>query len=297
MTVSFVEAFYRGIGIPEDYLPDLLYYAGKFSAEEDWGALVDRYMSGACTDINEVLNTAAAIGDRFLCHRFTSHLTFYAFCGEPLLERYRSAGISEEIYWDSMRDLRYKFFECLAVHGVPGTFVGTWHSGFFRMTRFALGRLQYEHASFAEDAYTRCGVTLHRGSDVINCHIPSSGPLTKESRMDSYRRAYDFYRRDFPAGVLPIVCSSWLLYPEHADFLPANSNILSFMGDFDIIRSGVDEKFSNAWRVFGAAAAEPPEKWPRDTSIRRAFAERVCSGGSVGSGYGVILFDGEKILR
>lgn len=297
MPASFIDFFLRGIGIPEDYLPDLLAYAEKLGGEEDWNALTARYMAGECTDINEVLNAAAAIGDRFLCHRYTAHLLFYSFCGEPLLRRYRDAGIAEDIYWDSMRDLRWKFFECLAVHGVPGTFVGSWHSGFFRMTRFALGRLQYEHTGFGEEQYTKAGVMLRRGDTVINCHIPSCGPLTVESRMDSYRRAYDFYRREYPSGVLPLVCSSWLLYPPHTEFLPKTSNILSFMSDFDIIHSGVDEKFGNAWRVFGASAAEPPEKWPRDTSIRRAFAERICSGGKVGYGYGVLLFDGERILR
>jgi hypothetical protein len=165
------------------------------------------------------------------------------------------------------------------------------------MTRYALGRLQYEHARFDADEYTCAGITLHRGDAVINCHIPSCGPLTKEARTDSYRQAWDFYKRDFPHGILPVVCSSWLLYPEHADFLPAHSNILSFMQDFTLLRSSVDESFRNAWRIFGSAAARPASEWPRDTSIRRAFADRILAGKPVGSGYGILLFDGNRILR
>ena len=68
------------------------------------------------------------------------------------------------------------------------------------------------------------------------------------------------------------------------------------MNDFDIISSAVDEKFANAWRIFGSHAAKDPTEWPRDTTLRRLYAERVCAGKPVGGGYGVILFDGERIL-
>ena len=299
MSVSFIDFFYRGIGIPEKFLPEMLSYAEKFDASPEWHILVQRVMTHDYTNFGDILDAATAIGEKFQCHRFTTHHLLFAFCGEPLLEKYKVKGIDEEIYWQSMRDLRWKFNECLAVHGIPGTFVASWYPGFFDMTRFALGRLQYEHYRFDADEYTRASVTLHRGDPVINFHIPSCGPLTLESRMDSYKRAYEFYRKDFPSGILPLVCHSWLLYPGHREFLPPESNILSFMNDFDILRFDERDRehFGDAWRVFGAAASKSPEEWPRDTSIRRALADRICSGGKVGVGYGVILFDGEKIIR
>ena len=40
----------------------------------------------------------------------------------------------------------------------------------------------------------------------------------------------------------------------------------------------------------------PVDDLPEDTSIRRAFKQRLQQGKPTGYGYGVILFDGEKIL-
>ena len=39
------------------------------------------------------------------------------------------------------------------------------------------------------------------------------------------------------------------------------------------------------------------KKWPEDTSMRRAFKNHVLSGGKTGHGHGIIVFDGEKIVR
>ena len=294
--LSFIKDFLTGITIPESYHAGLLTEAEKLNALPEWHALYGRFLAKDYTEFAEILDAAAALAEPMGCHKFTAHFLLCCFAAKTLKERYAAAGIDEEIYWSSMKDLRWKFDECLDVHGIPGTFVAFWYPGFFHMTRFALGRLQYEHVRFNFEEYTCGGITIRQGDDVLNCHIPSCGPLTEESRLDSYRRAWEFYKKDFPNGVVPIVCSSWLLYPEHFDFLPAHSNILSFMRDFTILRSGVDEKFGNAWRVFGAAATKPASEWPRDTSVRRAFADRILAGKPVGSGYGILLFDGEKIL-
>lgn len=297
--LDFLNSFFDTIGIESADAEILLAHARVLNGVSAWCDLHARLTAGDYEKIADILAEAETIGARYGIHTYTAQLLIYCFAARALKERYRTAGIDEAIYWNSMRDLKWKFQECLDVHGVPGSFVAPWFEGFFCMTRFALGRLQFEHTTFRMEQYSRAGVTLHRGDDVITMHIPSAGPLTWESRLDAYKRAYAFYsdyRAKFPGGVLPLVCHSWLLYPGHSEFLPEHSNIRAFMGDFDIIESDVDPKFGNAWRVFGAAAEKSPEEWPRDTSLRRAFADRIRAGGSVGHGYGVILFDGENIL-
>ena len=57
------------------------------------------------------------------------------------------------------------------------------------------------------------------------------------------------------------------------------------------------EEFNDGWRIFDRFSDLPVEQWPRDNSLRRAFAEFVEAGGKTGHGFGVILFDGEKIVR
>ena len=296
---AFMKQFLTGIELPEEYIPALIEVWEKLAAKEDFRRLTDRLMAKDYEKIDELLTPAAQIGEECGAHPYTSQFLLNAASAEPLLALYRERGVDEEIYWMSMHDLKWKFHECLERYNVPGSFVAHWFPRFFHMTRFALGRLQFEHATFNADSYSACGVELKRGDDVINIHIPSAGPLTKESRMDAYRRAYRFFKKDFEGDILPIVCHSWLLYPAHREFLPAHSNILSFMDDFDILFERQEEPgcFGNAWRVFGAAADRPMDTWPSDTGLRRAYLDWLRSGKGAGNGYGVILFDGENIVN
>ena len=212
-----------------------------------------------------------------------------------LRERYAEKGIDEAIFWKSIEDMRWKLRECMDCEEVWGTFVPHWYRGFFEMTRFGLGRFQFEKTDFDADYYEKCGNTLKRGDTVINFHIPSAGPLTDEKRLDSYKQAYKFFGGK-DGEPMAFVCGSWLLYEGHREFLPENSNILRFMDDFDIIRSADREKFSDGWRVFGKYSNGSVDDLPEDTSIRRAFKQRLQQGKPTGYGYGVFFFDGEKIL-
>lgn len=61
-----------------------------------------------------------------------------------LRERYAEKGIDEAIFWKSIEDMRWKLHECMDCEEVWGTFVPHWYRGFFEMTRFGLGRFQFE---------------------------------------------------------------------------------------------------------------------------------------------------------
>ncbi len=297
MTLSWLSSFWNKIGLPETDVPVLLEDARPFLEQPETPVFATRFLSCSYMDDSDAfLGEVAAVGARTgLCPE-ASHLFLLSLCAEPLREMYRTRGIDEAIYWDSMRDMRSKYTECVINRGVRGLSSVMFVARFFAFGLFGIGRFEYEFTKFRAEEYTRAGITLRQGDDVLKIHIPSGPPLTDEARMDSYRRAHAFFRWRYP-DVTPIICSSWLMYPGQREFLPPESHILAFMSDFDIISSDVDPNFHNAWRIYGPAASRPPETWPRDTRLRRAYAERVCAGGSVGSGYGVMLFDGEKILR
>ena len=267
----------------------------KFAAV--YRSAVKRFMDGSI-DHNRMCGELSPVWEEGGVHEYTAKLLFYMSCAEILHEDYRKAGISDEIFYTSMTDLRCKAIECKNVKGVWGSFVSFWFPGFFNMSRFGLGRFQYEYSEFDADDWTAGGVTVKRGDRVINMHIPSTGqPLNDEVRLDSYRKAYEFYRGRMGADVIPFVCSSWLLYPAHREFLPSGSHILGFMDDFDIIRSFERDTFGDAWRVFGADADKAVSDLPEDTSLRRAYKKRLSEGGKTGGGYGVFLFDGERIIK
>lgn len=209
--------------------------------------------------------------------------------------RYRAKGLPDSLFLNTIVDLRYKLMECFECKGVYGTFVASWYRGFYALERFGLGRLQFEERAFREDVYQKGSACVKKGERVIRLHIPSSGPLTREDRMDSYRRAYEFFggKNGEP---MAFICGSWLLYPPHRAALKPTSNIADFMNDFEILTVTESEQFHDAWRLFGADAAKPATELPTDTSLRRFYAERLIKGEPTGSAEGIFFFDGEKVL-
>ena len=165
------------------------------------------------------------------------------------------------------------------------------------MERFALGRLQYELCELSSD-YTVGGRVLKAGTLAANCHIPSSGrPFDEAARLASYKRAWEFFRERFPDGVMPITCYSWLLFPENEKIMPEGSNIVSFMKEFAIRKVIYDEKGSDLWRIFGKHYNGELSTFPADTRMRRNYLKWLTDGNMAGQGYGIFLFDGEKMVR
>ena len=153
-------------------------------------------------------------------HEHTVKLVLLINCTKPLLALYKKKGISEEIYWNTIIDLKVKMLECIENYGVPGVFVEGWFKQFYTLERFGIGRFQYELADFCEDFYYEHGIELHDSQFVLGMHIPSHlGSLDYEVRMDSYKKAYEFFKDRFD-GPMVVCCGSWLLYPDNLNILP-----------------------------------------------------------------------------
>lgn len=225
-------------------------------------------------------------------HNHTADLLLYVCLSEHLRKLYAARGIDDAIWHDSMLDLKYKLEECKLVRGIPGMFVAFWMPGWFKMTRFALGRLQFEIVDFGRE-YQKDGIVLGKESKVLNMHIPRSGqPLSKALYEDSFVRAKAFFADQLPAdqcpnGKVPFVCHSWLLYPRMIEFVSERSNVLRFMQEFDIL-SWDDSDGESLWCLFDTAERNP-NRLPTDTTLRRAFVERLKAGGRVGWGYGILF--------
>ena len=115
--------------------------------------------------------------------------------------------------------------------------------------------------------------------------------------MHAYNQAQEFFKDEFNGGPILFGCGSWLLFDKYLDFLPEKSNTAKFIRDFEILEQEEKEEFNDGWRIFDRFSDLPVEQWPRDNSLRRAFAEFVEAGGKTGHGFGVILFDKGKIIR
>ena len=92
-----------------------------------------------------------ALSERTGLHRHVVDFLFLALASERLRENYRAAGLTDELFWDTIADLKFKLIECHDVYGIWGTFVASWYPWFYTMHRFKLGRLQYEAVHFSGD--------------------------------------------------------------------------------------------------------------------------------------------------
>ena len=72
---------------------------------------------------------------------YTINFIFIICASKRMLSDFLQAGYSEELFWDTIMDAKYKLFECKEVKGVWGNFVEFWYNIFYALDIFKLGRL------------------------------------------------------------------------------------------------------------------------------------------------------------
>ena len=294
--IEYVLSFMNELGFDKEAVESLSADIEKIYANEEAKALfagaVDDYERDIRSNYTELREAAKRAGEIVGVHAYSAELLLFICFSKHLRELYRLRGISDRIWFDSMSDLKWKLWECKAVKGIWGSFVAGWFPGFFNLTRFALGRLQFEIVAF-DGEYEKNGKALKKGDKVINVHIPRTlTPLDKESRDDAYAQAAEFFRNMTDGAPIAFVCSSWLLYPEAEKILPAHSNIRGFMADYDIIRSKTngEGEYGDMWRLFDMDFTGDLNDYPEDSSLRRAYKKFLLDGNRTGSGYGVFFY-------
>ncbi len=244
---------------------------------------------------SEMIENMKKLSESAGIHEYTGALLLLVCMAPKLKERYAQKGISEEIFYDTISDLRYKLYECLEVHGIVGNFVAYWYAGFFNLTRFGFGKLQFEPKKLGVDCEYN-GVYLSADTDVLNTHIPRTGKrLDRNDVLESYRKGRDFFRKYFPHiftdEKVIFCCSSWLLDPWNLTVLSEGSNLRAFITDYHIIEQGEYENYKDLWRLFDKMYTGDPDALPQNTSLRRAYAERVRRGEKTGWAKGIFILD------
>lgn len=256
----------------------------------DFSRLIARYQETENCDYKALLSDVTAIGGRHGIHPYTASLLLFLCFSEVLLERYRIRGIEESIYYCSMADLAYKLEECRLVHGINGSFVASWFSGFFALTRFGLGRLQFELVKTAEN-HTVDGKIVLTGSKAINVHIPRTGTRLDHTLVqEAYRSAAEFFSPMFQNEPILFHCKSWLLDPWNLTVLKPESNLSVFIRDFEIVQTGSYDDYKDLWRLFDCKYEGDASTLPRNSSLRCAYADRVARGEPIGWGLGMFFY-------
>ena len=284
--------FFGEFGFPEEAGEELLAVYDKITADK---ACADAVFSAVAEyqskDYDFILNLekVKVAFERAGIISFQGELIFIVLLARRLRELYAKEGIPDEVYKNTMLDCRYKLIECKCVEGIWGTFVSSWYKGFFNMTRFGLGRLQYDMSTIKTD-YKGQGVELTSDSKILSVHIPRSEErLDKELVVDSYRRAIEFFADYFKDEPTVFVCNSWLLYTENKKILNPDSNIYKFISDYEVIHTKDYSSYKEMWRLFDVKITDDVDSLPRDSSLRRAYADRMKRGEPLGCSFGVYV--------
>ncbi len=106
------------------------------------------------------------------------------------------------------------------------------------------------------------------------------------------RLAYRFYENERIDGELCVMCFSWLLYPPILENYKDGTNIKKFYRLFDVVKFDDDAKNKDFWRVFKVRySPEELDKVETDNSLKRAIAEHLRCGGTMGNGTGIVVVD------
>lgn len=268
--------------------------------KELFDQLGEEYSSGKGIEIYEsICEKLTPLASKYNLDKNTVNMLFFLSNLERMRQKYIEKGVSEQLFYDTAKDFKYKLDECKKYSGVLGASPFNWYYYFFNAEMFALGRLQFHTKKFFNDTYYKWNdITITPEDTVVNIHIPSSGPLTREMRLDSYKRAFDFFGKT-KGDYLVLICSSWLIYPGYREVYAKGSNLADFMDDFDIIKSddAQENTFPNSILVFGTGYNGDTTKFPADTTLQKNFIKYLNAGKTCGFGHGVIIFDGEKIVN
>lgn len=221
------------------------------------------------------------------------HLTSY------VAERYRSAGIPEDIIQDTLGEishLKKAYRNKTGKEGLSKEHV-IWLRHIYNAELFQIGSLQYQifHMVYLDE--DGCGESymhfaqeekekLPQGTPVVNIHIPAGADLSARAVEKSLAEAKLFFQKFLP-NFRPkaFLCYSWLLYPGMLDLLPKESRILSFASRFRIIGQVSDPYGSHAVKQIYGRRFPKKSAYPQNTVLQR---NAIGNFSKLGMGCGLI---------
>lgn len=201
-------------------------------------------------------------------------LTCMLACASDLYTWYQKKGISEAIFFDTMRCFTRFIAECKEITGQYAFDREWWTVRQVSGNLFRIGELEYE-------------MICTDSAPAISIHIPSDSILT-DSRCDtSLKNAKDFFAEHFPEyhGV-DYICHSWLLAPELCSLLPPDSKIIAFQHRFNVQRVDyLDTEYMDwVFKTRNVSITDLPE----NTRLQKSMKRHLLNGGKIGTGYGIL---------
>jgi len=192
-------------------------------------------------------------------------------------ENYKEKGISEKIFFDTMKCFPRYTEETKVMKGYYEFDRGFWTYRQSSMLLFRLGQLEFEMRKDEE------------GQKVMGVHIPSDAVLTDANVDESLKMAEEFFAKHYPDYAdVEYSCYSWLMAPKLKELLDEDSNIVHFQNRFHVHTEDREPLSVLEW-VFkvkpDTAFADLPEK----TSLQRKIKALLLQGDNVGIGIGTLI--------
>lgn len=258
--------------------------SGKFAAAFD--GFLSEYAENKDLDYTDLAARIEKDLSPVFENRYLATLILYIAMTQTTRRLYKENGISEDIFYRTAADIKYKAMEAKLVKGDWGIFCAPWFGGFFSLKLFAFGNLQFKLISAYRDYVTE-SVNISKGTPVLEVHIPRTGRrLDHEEVLNSYKQGAEFFKERFAIDEPIFVCASWLLYPKNLEILKPDSNIAKFISDFTIVDSVCYDDYSELWRLFDMDYTGDVRALPADTSFRRGYIDWVKRGEKTGYGVG-----------
>ena len=221
---------------------------------------------------------------------YAAYLVVLILLSASSKEAYEKRDLSPEMWRQNMLDLKYYNDLCKIRKGEFGTYSFEWSGRFLAGTRFTFGKLQFEMCPLGKN-YEKDGIRLRPKDQVIYIHIPrTGGRLSPEDVDAACATASDFFKQRYGVKEVVFACHSWLLYPANKTMLSESSNLYSFMSRFEVIDVQEDAEYKEVWRLFDKDYDGDVSALPQDTSLRRAYAQRIKENKPLGVALGVWVY-------
>lgn len=227
----------------------------------------------------------------------------YAFL-PTVWDRYKKKNIPEDIFWDTMTDIKIWIDDHRARTDEDGVFELHWLMHHMNLHIFKVGRLQYQLCIwYFKSRYNKNGVKIGFGDKILNMHIPRGAKLDYDECVGSLDLAKDFFAKYFPKFPNDkYMCHSWLLYPGNKNFMPEGSNILKFASLYDIVEENEDPESAYLW-LYGQKFKNDEliknrkttgnyghiDELPQKSSLQKSTIDFIKNGGIFGEALGVII--------
>ncbi len=202
---------------------------------------------------------------------------------EDVKTSYDAAGISDEIFYETMSDIKIWCEKC----GNKGIKNYGWLKNHVNFELFRLGRLQFQLYECKKRTLNYKKLPFSYGEKLIYVHIPEGERLETEKCICSLKAANEFFKKYFPDySYRYYFCESWLLFEGNREFMSEESNIVKFMSLFNICYSvNIDEQTIE--RVFGRRHLFV-KFYPEKTDLQRRLKKYMSGGSRAGIGIGFI---------